>query len=245
MNLMNACVDIGNTSTKIGFFRNHELLKIVSLAYEDVAACINEQQVEQVIISSVSKPVEPIISQIRKEIYVLDFDYSTKIPFNINYDGKIGLDRIAGIMAARHLYSDENVLIIDAGTCLTFDLKGKNGEYKGGRISPGFQMRLKAMHHFTEKLPAVSVVNNNKEFFSFLGNGTESAMRSGVYFGIKDEVDGLISKLDQKFSTLKVLICGGDAKIFDYQGKEHIFVIPELVLIGLNSILFYNAKNIR
>ena len=241
---MNACVDIGNTLTKVAFFENNDLIKCENVVHEAIPELINKMSPNRVIISTVAKPIINIREQIKPDIDVLTLDNNTPLPVQVQYKDKLGLDRIAGLCGAHHLFPSENVLIIDAGTCLTFDVLDRNNCYGGGRISPGLQMRFKAMHSFTQNLLDFSKDFDASTSHVLLGKSTKDAIISGAYFGIKEEVEGLIIKFKQKFSNLKVIICGGDAKIFDYQDKEDIFVKPELVFIGLNSILFYNASKI-
>jgi type III pantothenate kinase len=148
----------------------------------------------------------------------------------------LGKDRLAGIVAAHSLYVKENVLVIDAGTCITYDLITTKGEYYGGSISPGLNMRFKALHTFTEKLPLVSLLN----FEELIGTDTNTSILSGVINGLIAETDAIIERYKELYSALKIIICGGDAQFLVDRLKNSIFAVPELVLIGLNEILDYN-----
>src|SRR5690606_39004433 len=131
-----------------------------------------------------------------------------------------------------------NCLVIDAGTCITFDLVDSQG-YHGGTIAPGLQMKFKALNTFTARLPLLSTSAS----VQVLGRNTNEAIQSGVINGTIAEIEGMINQFSSEFSNLKTIICGGDAKFFESRIKATIFVIPELVLIGLNRILLYNVSN--
>jgi type III pantothenate kinase len=129
------------------------------------------------------------------------------------------------------------LLAIDLGTCITYDFLNGKGAYMGGAISPGLQMRAKAMAAHTANLPLVEISPD----VNLLGDSTVSCMQSGIYHGVMAEMSGIIQKYSQNHDDLKVFICGGDAKYFERLSKDHIFVIPNLVLHGLNRILTYNV----
>ncbi len=128
--------------------------------------------------------------------------------------------------------------MVDAGTCINYEFIDKNGHYLGGAISPGVTMRFEAMHKFTARLPLVHLNNN----VLMIGNSTETCMQSGVLHGALAEVDGTIEKYIANYPGLVVILCGGDAAIFENRLKHRIFVAPDLILKGLNSILLYNVS---
>jgi type III pantothenate kinase len=150
----------------------------------------------------------------------------------------LGVDRLAGVCGAQQIFPLQHCLVIDAGTCITYDFLDKEGKYYGGGISPGLKMRFQAVHTFTAKLPLVTP----KGHVPLIGNSTESCIQSGVVNGVLAELDGIIDQYGKKFEGLRVILCGGDAMFFENQLKASIFASPELVLIGLNSILNYNVN---
>ena len=158
--------------------------------------------------------------------------------FLINYKSPetFGKDRIANIAAVVFLYSLKNVLIIDAGSCITIDFVDKDGLYLGGRISPGLKMRYQALHHFTAKLPELTI---QKEF-PVLGNDTDSSIISGVQVGVLSEIQTVITDFKKENDDLFVIITGGDTFFFENALKSTIFADQDLVLKGLNEILKYN-----
>ena len=148
----------------------------------------------------------------------------------------LGKDRIANIVAVSEEYPNKNVVVIDAGTCITYDFINKDQEYLGGRISPGLEMRYKSLNEFTELLPKLSVSGESK----FIGDDTESSIYSGVEQGVLSEVNSLIFGFRKENEDLIVVVTGGDTFFFENALKNIIFADQNLVLKGLNIILKYN-----
>ena len=165
-------------------------------------------------------------------------NYKTSLPIKSLYKTPktLGNDRIALVTAANFLYKNKDVIIIDAGTCITIDFLNKNAEYLGGRISPGLSMRFRSLNTFTDKLP----LNKLEKSTSFFGNDTDSAINSGVQRGVLSELDQIIYEYNELNPNAIVILCGGDAFYLQKELKSTIFVNQNLVLIGLNEILDYN-----
>lgn len=161
-----------------------------------------------------------------------------KYPFQIMYQTleTLGQDRLAAVSAVYSLYKRKNVLIIDAGTCITYDFLSSSGIYVGGNISPGIQMRLAAMHYYTERLPRVFMTGEMK----WLGQSTEEAIRAGGGAMAIMEARGMISYLEKKFGNLVIVLTGGDYSYFVKYIEGEKFVEPNLVLLGLNEIMKNN-----
>lgn len=162
------------------------------------------------------------------------------LPFVIKYrtPDTLGLDRLAGVAGAWSQYRNETSLVIDVGTCIKYDLITKKGEYLGGNISPGLQMRLKAMHLMTSKLPQVEPY----ERYEAMGTDTVSALQVGACTGAIHEIEGFIKEYKKMFGKLNILLTGGDSHFFVNKLKTKIFAAPNLVLQGLNEILDYNVQ---
>lgn len=162
------------------------------------------------------------------------------LPFKSEYatPETLGADRIAAVAGASKLFPGENVLAIDLGTCITYDFITMQNIYKGGAISPGINMRFKAMKHFTARLPKLPVPDNLPDI---TGDSTRSCMESGVLNGVSFEIEGMVAAY-KKFGEIKIILTGGDAFIFEKKFKEYIFAAPDLVLIGLNVILQHNVE---
>ena len=174
---------------------------------------------------------------LKNKFKLLEFTSTLPYPLKtiIKLPITLGKDRLAGVVAAHFLYPEKNMLVIDAGTCITYDLINKNGEYFGGSISPGLTIRFYALHTFTGKLPLVSFRN----YSELAGTDTETSILAGVINGFLFEVDSVIDKYMEQYSDLKVLICGGDYQFLADRLKNSIFAVPEIVLVGLNEILDY------
>lgn len=149
----------------------------------------------------------------------------------------MGNDRIALAVAGSQLYPGRDVLIIGAGTCITYDFVSKNNEYFGGSISPGIHMRFKALNTFTDKLPLVQPENKPE----LIGNSTVGSITSGVMNGLYSEIDGIIDRYEKNFPEIQTILTGGDIIYFDKMLKNNIFANSNLVLKGLNMILDYNV----
>ena len=149
----------------------------------------------------------------------------------------LGKDRLAAVVAAKELYPRKHCLVIDAGTCITYDLITKESVYLGGAISPGMDMRFQAMNTFTAKLPLVK----RKKTTNLIGNTTNSALQSGGVLGAVFEMEGFIRAYRKDFSPLTVILTGGAADFFAIFLKTKIFVHHNLILIGLNKLLNHNA----
>lgn len=237
---MNLVVDYGNTSAKAGIFEKDALTqKHVFNSEADLKNFLENFSGDHFMISSVAVDAGLVSgwAQHFKKKFVLK--YTLPLPVNNLYatPATLGVDRIAGVCGARQLFPDTHCLVIDAGTCITYDFLDAAGSYYGGGISPGLAMRFEAMHTFTARLPLVAPVEKPE----LTGNTTERSMQSGVIYGLLEEIDGIIRRYSEKFEGLQVILCGGDAHFFEKKLKASIFASPELVLIGLNSILIYNV----
>ena len=169
------------------------------------------------------------------------FDNDVRLPITIKYKTPhtLGKDRIAAVVGAYYLQPNRNILIIDAGTCITYELLEASGSYLGGNISPGMTTRFKALNDYTKKLPLV----NEREEVPCWGTCTEDAIRAGVVNGIVFEMDGYIDKAKELYSDVLVFLTGGHSFYFESRLKNFIFADINLVLTGLNRILEYNVEN--
>lgn len=238
---MNIAIDVGNTKTKIGFFERDRLAstKIFSTLSE-LNLFLDTKEINLAIISSVNISYEDILNKLSNLKNPILLNLETPLPFQNQYKSKtIGLDRLAAVAGAKSLHPKKNTLTIDLGTCITYEVLEKGEIYHGGAISPGLHMRFKSMHNFTARLPLIEP----ETISEYIADNTKEAMQSGVVFGIQAEIEAYIQEVNQKYSPLTTIITGGDAKFFESKLKAPIFAIPELVLMGLNAILRYNASN--
>lgn len=239
----NFIIDIGNSRIKAGFFDGEELQKTWNLPdLESLIEVYGELPCDGVLVSSVRWNGRELEEKL--PFRFLFFDHDTRLPLKNAYKTPetLGLDRLAAAIGSQVFHTEGPTLVIDLGTCITFEFLDDAGVYRGGAISPGIKMRFEAMNRQTARLPLVTWPEEGVEI---LGDSTITCMQSGVYHGVHHEIAGMISRFFQQYPGLKVFICGGDAKYFESLTKDHIFVIPNLVLYGLNRILTYNVKKLH
>jgi len=236
-------IDIGNSFAKLAIFhdgeivykeRHHKLLVgIVDKLYKKFLF-------SRAILSSTRVIDKRIITAIQRRYDMIILDHNTAIPIKNLYrtPETLGRDRLAAMVGAYVQYPKQNCVIIDLGTCNTFDLVDKNGTYQGGNISPGVDMKLKAMNHFTSKL-SLPVRQYNDDP---IGKDTTSALQNGAFWGTIFEIESFIHCMNALFTPLNVILTGGDAEIFGSKLNSKIFVAPNIVLIGLHEILKYNEE---
>jgi len=233
---MKLIIDIGNTLVKYAIFSSDEIVIIYKKNDVEISfmqELIQKHHVNDVIISSVRDKVDGDFG-----IKTLYLNHLTPLPITINYETPetLGNDRIANIVAASVLYPNKNILIIDAGTCITIDFIDQNKEYQGGRISPGIEMRYKSLHKYTSNLPKLTISNTAQQ----IGKDTNSSIVSGVEKGVVAEIETIIDDFKNENEDLFVILTGGDTFFFENTLKNSIFADQNLVLKGLNEILKYN-----
>lgn len=235
---MNLCIDIGNSFIKLGVFKAEKLLtykKFEKLLVRDLTRIHETYPWNQVIVSASGRMPALVMRHLRRHYKVLEIDHKTKLPFKNKYKTPktLGRDRMAGVAGGQALFPRKNCLVIDIGTCITYDIIDQGGTYWGGNISPGVELRLKAMHNFTSNLPLVK----RGKLVNLIGNTTSSALQIGAAGGVLHEINGFIEAAKMEYKGLNVILTGGDAHFFADKLKTKIFVNPNLVLIGLNQIL--------
>ncbi|MEP3839125.1 MAG: type III pantothenate kinase [Algibacter sp.] len=242
---MNLIIDVGNSFVKLAVFSGIELIDKRVVLLKDIEKEIEVLKnvyvsLENAIVSAVGKLEKKVIKAISKSVKVFVLDSNTRMPFKNLYatPKTLGVDRIALVCASISHFPEKNVLIIDAGTCVTYDFVNRNNEYLGGAISPGINMRYKALNSFTAKLPLL-----DKEMpGTIVGNSTETSIHSGVVFGFLNEIEGVIECYKEKYPDLTVILTGGDTKFLSKQLKSSIFANPNFLLEGLNYILQFNSN---
>ncbi len=252
----NLVIDWGNTSMKTGWFVNDVLVETGRYANsEALLDGITSRPVTQALISSTSRPTEEIKEQLAGiNAGLIVFNSQTLVPLRKAYDTPttLGADRVAAAVGAITLFPGQDCLILDLGTCLTADLVDRDSVFQGGLISPGLRMRFRAMHEQTARLPLVETPADwsdldwsSLDWPDLTAKNTQAALRSGVMNGLAFELTGIVESYRRERPGLVVLLCGGDAPAFESRLKPPIFVVPELVLMGLNRILRYNVENIQ
>jgi type III pantothenate kinase len=244
----NLVIDIGNTNSKVAIFEDKELIEFQShqqITRTILKELIVKYQVDSSAVSSVGREAqtEGWIDMLHQETNYVEFSTAktTGIENYYRSPDTLGLDRWAKVIAAYHCYRGTDCLIIDAGTCITYDTINVAGAYYGGSISPGLGMRFKALHQFTGRLP---LIERHTEDLIPEGRDTETAIRSGVLKGALYEVEGFIAAQNQLRGVFAVLLTGGDAGFLLEQLKNSIFAPqiihdPYLVLKGLNEVIVF------
>ncbi|MBQ5741758.1 MAG: type III pantothenate kinase [Bacteroidaceae bacterium] len=239
---MKLIIDIGNTVAKLVAFDGDEPIEEIRTSNDSLSALgafAAKYAFTHGIVGTVKELTAEAEEQLRNlHIPILRFSHETPVPITNRYRSPktLGADRLAAAVGARSLKPGKDLLIIDAGTCITYEVIDAKGNYWGGNIAPGMQMRLRALNEFTAKLPLVSAEGN----VPGMGYDTETAIRSGVLRGMKYEIEGYIRSMRSKYPKLLVFLTGGDKINFDATIKSIIFADKFIVPRGLNKILDYN-----
>lgn len=241
---MNLIVDVGNTFVKFAVFdagvlKDKIVVEIFNFNTEVLSVLVRYPAINKAILSSVGRLETSHIDTLKMKVDVIELSHELSLPFTNKYatPKTLGVDRIALVSASVAQFSDRNALIIDAGTCITYDFINKNNAYLGGAISPGIRLRYKSLNNLTANLPLLETKFPN----GILGDSTENSIHSGVVFGVLKEIDGVISDYAKKYEHLTVILTGGDTKFLSNQLKNSIFANSNFLLEGLNFILDYNA----
>ncbi len=236
----NLVIDIGNTRIKSALFEKTEV--VWEGVFEDLQEAIaiwTNHHFGHCLVSSVRWSKEEL-----QKLLLFDFiflTYQTPIPISNSYGSTVtlGQDRIAAAIGGWQLAGKGPVLVIDLGSCITFEFVNQDNAYLGGAISPGLAMRAKAMNSLTARLPLVELKEKPK---NRIGDNTITCMEIGIWYGIEYELIGQIQAYQKEYPEIVVFVCGGDAQSFVSLVKDHIFVVPNLVLHGLNCILNHNVE---
>ena len=239
---MNLVIDIGNTAVKVYLFKNNEIIKREVLSENALIRylkLIAIDDIRNIICSSVTKSYKNQLSKIFKNSNYFDFsDNNLKIPFTNNYETKksLGQDRIGLISSAVLKFQDQNSLVIDMGTCITYDFIDSQNIYHGGAISPGIRMRYSSFSNYTSNLPLLKYQDITK----IIGANTEESLHIGVNNGIVGEINQYINSLKKSYSEFNVIITGGDSIFLLNKIKNAIFADQDFLASGLNYIIKLN-----
>jgi type III pantothenate kinase len=244
-NVLNLIIEQGNTAVKVAVFEQGNI--VVSFVYKDfgqteLLPLLEQYPLDKGIMSSVADVDKVLIDSLNDRLpYFIFLDENVRLPITIQYQRPetLGKDRIAAAVGANYLRPGTDVLVIDAGTAITYEIVEASGVYNGGNISPGMKMRFRALNQFTKKLPFVE----EQDLVPVWGGSTETAILAGVVNGIVYEMDGYIDEMKEKHPDIFVFLTGGHSCYFERRLKNAIFADINLVLIGLNRILEYNVEN--
>ena len=240
---MNLALDIGNSFLKAGIFKNNNLINYCEFNreyYSNIKSILDKTPITHSIASNVSESNNKLIELLSNKTNLIKFNSSLKVPFKNCYQTKntLGKDRIALVSNASKEYPKENVLLIDLGSCITFDFLNSKNEYLGGSISPGLSMRYKSLNSYTANLPLI----NPKEIDYFIGRNTEDSIHSGIINGIVGELNSTIDKYKSQFKEIRIILTGGDSKFLFNRIKNSIFANSNFLILGLNFLIELNKK---
>jgi len=246
---MNLAIDIGNSRVKTGFFIKGKLVKdaVYNSFTQDTLKTIFKENpaIENSILCSVRKYPVAIKKFLSSHSHFIELSPETPVPVKIAYKTPktLGMDRLAAVCGANALYLKRHVLVVNAGTCVTFDFVDNTNTYRGGSISPGLDMRYKALHTFTARLPLIAP---DMKFKKLIGINTEECIKSGVQMGIAREIEGIIREYQSLYKDLTIIFTGGSMPWLLKSLKIKIKAEPFLVLTGLNVILspFHTKGNL-
>lgn len=239
-------LDLGNTSHKAGIFDGDDLIRLERYKRLDLPGMKDLLERFPEVHYGIAASVVPYPPGIKRFLrdrlrFFLRLDHGTPLPVVNRYltPATLGNDRIACAVAASRIFPGLPVLVVNAGTCITYDFVNHRAEYLGGAIAPGLRMRLKAMHTLTSKLPFIEL----REPGGITGQDTEGSLLSGAVHGAAAEITGTVEEYRKRWPRLEVILSGGDMEYLDKLLKIPIFALPNIVMVGLNYILEYNLKH--
>lgn len=241
---MNLCIDQGNSFSKLGVYKSDQpeitytcRSTDCSVLYEQI---FSQYPIEHIILSTVGKHDSALTAYLQTKAPLIELGPKTELPFVSAYTTPetLGADRIAAVAGAWSQQPGHDILVIDAGTAITYDFIDAGGVYRGGNIAPGVHLRAKALNDYTQRLPLVEL----EEDVELLGKDTVTAIRAGIIYGVVFEIDGYIDRLMLKYPKLLTFLTGGSTFYFENKLKNRIFADKNLVLTGLNSILRHNVQ---
>ena len=239
-------IDVGNSRIKVAVFEHNNPIEI--FVFDSDEAVKNFKNIlkkypktQKALLSLVGKLDDATEKLIQNSLKTEIITHQTTFPFTNNYatPATLGIDRLVLAAGAVLLYPKQNRLVIDAGTCITYDFIAANDDYLGGAISPGITIRYKSLNNFTAKLPLLE----KKETENFIGNSTENSIHSGIINGVCYEIDGFISRYSDKFQDLTIILTGGDAVFLAKRLKNTIFANSNFLLESLNLLSLYSNEN--
>jgi type III pantothenate kinase len=239
-------IDVGNTRIKGAVFERDKALEYCVFLKDDIQKNIENilkkhQKITHLIVASVGNVEKQLFLDFEKVLQVWFVSHEDSFPFINGYatPKTLGIDRMVLAAGATLQFQGQNRLIIDAGTCVTYDFVDQNDVYLGGAISPGLRLRYDALHHYTEKLPLLNVTNPNH----FIGKSTAESIHSGIVNGLVHEINGFVDEYSAQYPNFIIILTGGDTEFLAKRLKNTIFANSNFLLESLNQIFQYKIKN--
>ncbi len=248
LNLQNMLltIDVGNTRIKYAVFEHNTLLETNFFLKSELLSTIDKllnqyNKITDCIVSSVGTIEKNAFLSFENKIKIYFVTNQYSFPFQNNYETPLtlGIDRMVLAAGAVFKFPNQNRLVIDAGTCVTYDFIDSDNNYLGGAISPGIRLRYESLHNYTAKLPLLKKQNPK----ALIGNSTSEAIHSGVINGLSNEIDGFIDQYKSQYSNFIIILTGGDALFLAKRLKNTIFANSNFLLESLNQIFQYKTQN--
>lgn len=239
MQPVSLCIDFGNTHLKATIFQGDRMAQKFIFTEADAINTLQKvialHNPQKAILSSVINHSKSIDNFLHENTKLTILNTNTKLPFLNAYGTPetLGNDRLALVAALSKQFPSQDSLVVSVGTCITYNLLAKNNAFRGGAISPGVELRLRALHEYTDKLPLVQ----REGHISILGYDTETAIRSGVINGMVAEIEGMIEFYESQYGKINAVLTGGDAPFFESRMKKKIFADTNFLFKGLYAIL--------
>jgi type III pantothenate kinase len=238
-------IDIGNTRIKAAVFKESTLIDVLFFDQKEFNSTVDFilhkfEKISAMVIASVGHLEKSDFLKYSAKITVFYITNKDKFPFTNLYSTPetLGIDRMVLACGAMLQFPNQNRLVIDAGTCITYDFIDSNNNYLGGAISPGIKLRYEALHQYTAKLPLLS----RKYPENFIGNTTHDSIHSGVVQGVIHEIDGFIAQYKEQYAKFIIILTGGDTEFLAERLKNTIFANSNFLLESLNQTFQYNQK---
>jgi type III pantothenate kinase len=239
-------IDVGNTRIKSAVFENNTLVEVFVFSNENCEKSIKNifvkfDKIRNLVVASVGKLQKETFEAFSDQVKIHFITRENNFPFQNNYSTPqtLGIDRMVLAAGAVLQFPKQNRLVIDAGTCVTYDFIDENNNYLGGAISPGIRLRYESMHNYTAKLPLLTI----EEPENIIGNSTQQAIHSGVINGLTYEINGYINSLKDKNENFIIILTGGDAIFLAKRLKNTIFANSNFLLESLSNLYQYQIKN--
>ena len=239
-------IDVGNTQIKTAVFEQNTLIQKEITSYSDWKNEVknslkNFPKIDTIVVASVGKLQKEDFLNLSESVQLHFISKESKFPFQNLYStpNTLGIDRMVLAAGAVLQFPNKNRLVIDAGTCITYDVIDAKDNYLGGAISPGIRLRYEALHNYTAKLPLLSKENPE----NVIGDSTNQSIHSGVINGVTMEIEGFINSNLDKNDNFIIILTGGDSDFLAERLKNTIFANPNFLLESLNQTFQYNHND--
>ena len=239
-------IDVGNTRIKAAVFEDATLFEIFVFSKIELQKNIENilkkfEKINDLVVSSVGDVEKQSFLVYNNVLNVHFLSHEDSFPFHNCYatPKTLGIDRMVLAAGATLQFPSQNRLVIDAGTCVTYDFIDEENNYLGGAIAPGLRLRYESLHNFTAKLPLLSLESPK----DFIGTSTSESIHSGVVNGFVYEIDGFIDEYKARYSNFIIILTGGDTDFLAKRLKNTIFANSNFLLESLNQTFQYKIKN--